>query len=96
MTHLFSALHNREFRRYWAAQMLSQSGAWMQTTAQSWLVYRLTGSAPPSRVRGITGSSGRNQGAPRASAGPGRRKTSPLRAAGCIHAPPCGSLCAAP
>ncbi|MFZ1508949.1 MAG: MFS transporter [Anaerolineae bacterium] len=45
MTHLFSALHNREFRRYWAAQMLSQSGAWMQTTAQSWLVYRLTGSA---------------------------------------------------
>ncbi|MFZ1240019.1 MAG: MFS transporter, partial [Anaerolineae bacterium] len=45
MTHLFSALHHREFRRYWAAQMLSQSGAWMQTTAQSWLVYRLTGSA---------------------------------------------------
>lgn len=45
VTHLFSALHNPAFRRYWISQLLSQSGAWMQTTAQSWLVYRLTGSA---------------------------------------------------
>ena len=45
VTHLFSALHNPAFRRYWISQLFSQSGAWMQTTAQSWLVYRLTGSA---------------------------------------------------
>ncbi len=45
MNQAFSALRHPAFRRYWAAQLLSQSGAWMQTTAQSWLVYRLTGSA---------------------------------------------------
>jgi len=45
VTHLFGALRNPAFRRFWTAQLLSQSGAWMQTTAQSWLVYRLTGSA---------------------------------------------------
>jgi predicted MFS family arabinose efflux permease len=45
MPQVFSALRNPAFRRFWTAQLLSQSGAWMQTTAQSWLVYRLTGSA---------------------------------------------------
>ncbi len=41
----FGALRQPAFRRYWIAQFLSQSGAWMQITAQGWLVYRLTGSS---------------------------------------------------
>lgn len=39
------ALNHPEFRRFFAAQMLSQVGSWMQTVAQSWLVLQLTNSA---------------------------------------------------
>lgn len=39
------ALNYRNFRLYMSGQVVSLVGTWMQTVAQSWLVYRLTGSA---------------------------------------------------
>jgi MFS family permease len=39
------ALNHRNFRLFFAGQLLSMIGTWMQSIAQSWLVYRLTGSA---------------------------------------------------
>jgi MFS family permease len=39
------ALRHRNFRLFFAGQIISLIGTWMQTVAQSWLVYRLTGSA---------------------------------------------------
>src|SRR6185503_17773692 len=41
----FRALRNRNYRLFFAGQLTSLVGTWMQTIAQSWLVYRLTGSA---------------------------------------------------
>lgn len=38
------ALRHRNFRLFFCGQLISLSGTWMQTTAQQWLVYRLTGS----------------------------------------------------
>ncbi|MEW6569017.1 MAG: MFS transporter [Chloroflexota bacterium] len=38
------ALRHRNFRLFFFGQLISLSGTWMQTTAQQWLVYRLTGS----------------------------------------------------
>ncbi len=38
------ALQHRNFRLFFAGQLLSLTGTWMQNVAQSWLVYRLTGS----------------------------------------------------
>jgi MFS family permease len=35
----------RNFRLFFAGQLLSLTGTWMQNVAQAWLVYRLTGSA---------------------------------------------------
>src|SRR5260370_16393001 len=39
------ALRHRNFRLFFAGQIISLIGTWMQTVAQSWLVYRLTGSS---------------------------------------------------
>jgi len=39
------ALRYRNFRLFMSGQMISLIGTWMQTVAQSWLVYRLTGEA---------------------------------------------------
>jgi predicted MFS family arabinose efflux permease len=39
------ALKHRNFRIYWTSNTVSFVGSWMQTAAQAWLVYRLTGSA---------------------------------------------------
>jgi len=39
------ALKNRNYRLFFMGQLVSLVGTWMQTVAQSWLVYRLTGSA---------------------------------------------------
>src|SRR5881296_1956178 len=39
------AFRHRNFRLFYAGQLTSLVGTWMQTVAQSWLVYRLTGSA---------------------------------------------------
>ncbi len=44
LRHAFRALRHRNFQIFWIGQGISVSGTWMQTTAQSWLVYRLTGS----------------------------------------------------
>jgi len=38
------ALRHRNFQLFFAGQLISLVGTWMQTVAQSWLVYRLTGS----------------------------------------------------
>jgi MFS family permease len=39
------ALSHRNFQLFFGGQLISLIGTWMQTVAQSWLVYRLTGSA---------------------------------------------------
>src|SRR5689334_20598361 len=39
------ALRHRNFRLFFAGQLISLIGTWMQNVAQSWLVYRLTGSS---------------------------------------------------
>jgi MFS family permease len=39
------ALRHRNFRLFFTGQIISLVGTWMQTIAESWLVYRLTGSA---------------------------------------------------
>src|SRR5512139_2740906 len=41
----FRALRHRNFRLYWAGQLASLIGTWMQSVAQGWLMHRLTGSA---------------------------------------------------
>jgi MFS family permease len=41
----FRALQHRNFRLFIAGQMVSLIGTWMQSTAQLWLVYKLTNSA---------------------------------------------------
>jgi MFS family permease len=41
----FRALHVRNYRLYFAGQLVSQTGTWMQNIAQAWLVLELTGSA---------------------------------------------------
>jgi MFS family permease len=38
------ALRHRNYRLFFGGQFVSQVGTWMQSVAQSWLVYRLTGS----------------------------------------------------
>jgi MFS family permease len=40
----FRALRHRNFQLFFAGQFVSLTGTWMQSVAQSWLVYRLTGS----------------------------------------------------
>lgn len=41
---MFEALQERDFRRFWVTQFVSNLGSWMQSVAQGWLVYRLTDS----------------------------------------------------
>jgi len=38
------ALRHRNFQLFFSGQLISLTGTWMQTVAQSWLVYRMTGS----------------------------------------------------
>ncbi len=40
----FSSLSVYNYRLYWLGQLVSISGTWMQTTAQAWLVLKLTNS----------------------------------------------------
>src|SRR3954464_2589430 len=42
---LLRALRHRNYRLFVSGQLVSLIGTWMQTVAESWLVYRLTGSA---------------------------------------------------
>lgn len=39
------ALRHRNFRLFFSGQLISLVGTWMQMVAQSWLIYRLTGSS---------------------------------------------------
>ena len=39
------ALRHRNFQLFFTGQLISLIGTWMQSVAQSWLVYRLTGSS---------------------------------------------------
>jgi MFS family permease len=41
----FRAMRHRNFQLFIIGQLISLIGTWMQTTAQQWLVYELTGSA---------------------------------------------------
>ena len=41
----FRALHSKPFRLYFAGQVASASGTFLQQTAIGWLVFKLTGSA---------------------------------------------------
>jgi MFS family permease len=43
--HTLRALRHRNFRLFFAGQLISLIGTWMQFVAQSWLIYRLTGSS---------------------------------------------------
>src|SRR5688500_14855942 len=38
------ALRHPNYRIYFFSMLVSFTGTWMQSTAQSWLIYRLTGS----------------------------------------------------
>jgi len=49
------ALRHRNFQLFFAGQLISLIGTWMQNVAQSWLVYRLTGS---SALLGMVGFAG--------------------------------------
>lgn len=51
---VLQAFRHRNFRIFYAGQLLSLIGTWMQTVAASWLVYRLSGSA---LLLGITAAS---------------------------------------
>src|SRR5213594_839542 len=42
---LWRSLRHRNYKLYLTGQLVSLCGTWMQQVAQSWLVYRLTGSA---------------------------------------------------
>jgi MFS family permease len=42
---LWRSLRHRDYRLYLSGQLVSVCGTWMQQVAQSWLIYRLTGSA---------------------------------------------------
>jgi MFS family permease len=42
---VFEAFAERDYRRFWTAQFVSNIGTWMQTVAQGYLVYQLSDSA---------------------------------------------------
>jgi MFS family permease len=52
----FSSLRHRNYRIYFAGQLVSLTGMWMQSAAQSWLVYGLTHSKAMLGVVGAAGS----------------------------------------
>src|ERR1700693_5356036 len=41
----FRALTHRNFRLFFGGQIISLVGTWMQTVAQAWLIYRISGSS---------------------------------------------------
>jgi MFS family permease len=53
---MFSSLSVRHFRIYWFGMFISLIGTWIQTVAQSWLVFQLTGSAFLLGLVGFLGS----------------------------------------
>jgi MFS family permease len=49
------ALRHRNYQLFFGGQLISLTGTWMQSVAQSWLVYRLTGSTVLLGVVGFCG-----------------------------------------
>ena len=43
--HLLRAFRHRNYRLFFSGQLISLTGTWMQSVAESWLVFRLTGSS---------------------------------------------------
>jgi MFS family permease len=43
--HFFRSFRHRNYQLFFSGQLISVTGTWMQSVAESWLVYRLTGSA---------------------------------------------------
>jgi MFS family permease len=52
---MFRALKHRNFQLFFGGQIISLVGTWMQTVAEAWLVYRLTGSSVLLGVLGFVG-----------------------------------------
>lgn len=52
----FGALRHRNYRLFWYGQLVSLIGTWMQSVAQQWLVYSLTGSATKLGIVAAAGS----------------------------------------
>jgi MFS family permease len=53
---IFRALKHRNFALFTSGQVIALIGYWMQSIAQSWLLYRMTGSAMLLGVLGFAGS----------------------------------------
>jgi MFS family permease len=53
---MFSSLKIKDFRIYWLGMFISLIGTWIQTVAQSWLVFELTNSAFLLGLVGFLGS----------------------------------------
>ncbi len=51
----FRALKHKNYRLFFIGQIISLSGTWMQNVAQSWLVYRITGSVTLLGLIGFAG-----------------------------------------
>src|ERR1700722_11777317 len=51
----FRALRHRNFKLFFSGQIISLVGTWMQTVAQAWLIYRLTGSGALLGLLGFVG-----------------------------------------
>ena len=52
---MIRALRHRNYRLFFGGQIISLIGTWMQSIAQAWLVYRLTGSSLLLGLVGFTG-----------------------------------------
>ncbi len=55
MAGAFRALKHRNFKLFFGGQIISLVGTWMQTVAEAWLMYRLTGSSVLLGVLGFVG-----------------------------------------
>lgn len=53
---MFSSLKVKEFRIYWVGMLISLVGTWIQSVAQSWLIFQLTRSAFLLGLVGFLGS----------------------------------------
>ena len=51
----FRALRHRNFQLFFGGQIISLVGTWMQTVAQAWLIYRMTGSGALLGLLGFVG-----------------------------------------
>jgi MFS family permease len=51
----FRALKHRNFKLFFSGQIISLIGTWMQTVAQAWLIYRITGSGALLGLLGFVG-----------------------------------------